>query len=182
MRTRDADGTRKRILAAATEDFAEHGIAGARVDRIAARAEVAKAQIYAYYGDKLALFRAVFNQNAAVLVEATPFTPDDLPGYAVGLYNGTMDRPDLIRLLTWARLEGVPPNLDDDAWQEKLDQVAAAQTAGVVTPDISPANILAMLAGVALSWSAVAPMVLPPSADDEHRAALRLVIERSFHA
>jgi AcrR family transcriptional regulator len=186
MRTRDADATRKRILTAATEEFAQHGIAGARVDRIAGRAEVAKAQIYAYYGDKLALFRAVFNQNAALLVEATPFTPNDLPGYAVGLYNGTLDRPDLVRLMAWARLEGVQPDLDDDGWQQKLDQLAAAQTAGTVTTEITPANILAMLASIALSWSSAAPLPLPPapseSVHEERRSALRLAVAGAFKA
>ena len=34
---RDPDRTRRRILEAATDDFARHGLGGARVDRIAAR-------------------------------------------------------------------------------------------------------------------------------------------------
>ena len=35
---RDAEATKARILEAATAEFAAHGIAGARVDRIAASA------------------------------------------------------------------------------------------------------------------------------------------------
>ncbi|HEX9554719.1 MAG TPA: TetR family transcriptional regulator, partial [Streptosporangiaceae bacterium] len=44
---RNAEDTKKRILAAATEEFTEHGIAGARVDRIAAAANSNKAMLYA---------------------------------------------------------------------------------------------------------------------------------------
>ena len=46
---RDAQDTKRRILAAATEEFTKHGIAGARVDRIAAAANSNKAMLYAYF-------------------------------------------------------------------------------------------------------------------------------------
>jgi TetR/AcrR family transcriptional regulator len=64
-RTHDADITREMLLRAATTAFAEHGFAGARVDDIAARAGVNKALIYAYYGDKEGLYRAVLSSRLA---------------------------------------------------------------------------------------------------------------------
>ncbi|QTR02277.1 helix-turn-helix transcriptional regulator, partial [Saccharothrix algeriensis] len=82
---RDADATRQRLLDAALAEFAEHGIAGARVDRIAAQAESNKAQIYHYFGGKAQLFDAVYGSIVRRVVEATPITTDDLPGYAAGL-------------------------------------------------------------------------------------------------
>ena len=57
--TRDRDRTRAAILAAATEEFAAHGLGGARVDRIAARARTNKRMLYYYFGDKEALYLAV---------------------------------------------------------------------------------------------------------------------------
>lgn len=59
QRTRDPRATQARILAAAKAEFAEHGLAGARVDRIAARADANKRMIYHYFGNKDALFQAV---------------------------------------------------------------------------------------------------------------------------
>jgi AcrR family transcriptional regulator len=56
---RDAEASRARILAAATAEFARHGLSGARVDRIAARAKANKRMLYYYYGGKEALFLAV---------------------------------------------------------------------------------------------------------------------------
>mgnify|MGYP000517625127 CR=1 FL=1 len=50
MIPRDAEATRARLIAAATEEFARHGVAGARVDRIADQARTNKAQIYHYFG------------------------------------------------------------------------------------------------------------------------------------
>ncbi len=56
--TRDPDGTARAILAAATEEFAEKGIAGARVDAIAARAGINKRMLYHYFGSKEGLYLA----------------------------------------------------------------------------------------------------------------------------
>ena len=48
-----------KLLAAARREFADHGLAGARVDEIAARAGVNKQLVYHYFGDKDALYLAV---------------------------------------------------------------------------------------------------------------------------
>lgn len=56
---RDRGDNRAGILAAATAEFARHGLAGARVDRIAAAAGTNKRMLYYYFGNKEALFSAV---------------------------------------------------------------------------------------------------------------------------
>jgi AcrR family transcriptional regulator len=56
---RDAEQTRKRILAAATAEFARKGLGGARVDEIALRSKSNKRMIYHYFGSKEELFTAV---------------------------------------------------------------------------------------------------------------------------
>lgn len=61
--TRDAKRTEASILAAATEEFARHGLGGARVDRIAELARSNKRMLYYYFGSKDALFLAVL-ENA----------------------------------------------------------------------------------------------------------------------
>lgn len=56
---RDAELTRKRILDAATVEFARKGFGGARVDEIALRSKSNKRMIYHYFGSKEVLFSAV---------------------------------------------------------------------------------------------------------------------------
>src|SRR5437870_678418 len=56
---RDPAATRKKLLMAARREFAASGLAGARVDEIAARAGVNKQLVYHYFGDKDALYLAV---------------------------------------------------------------------------------------------------------------------------
>ena len=60
---RDAERTRQAILDAATAEFAEHGLAGARVDRIAEDAGANKRMIYYYFASKEDLYLAVL-ENA----------------------------------------------------------------------------------------------------------------------
>jgi AcrR family transcriptional regulator len=63
--TRDAARTRAAILDAATQEFARHGLSGARVDRIAIKADINKRMLYHYFGAKEALFLAVLEATYA---------------------------------------------------------------------------------------------------------------------
>ncbi|MBL1114631.1 TetR family transcriptional regulator [Streptomyces sp. 110] len=205
MSPRKSDATRRRLLDAATADFAAHGIAGARVDRIAAAAGVNKAQLYAYFGDKLGLFGAVFRLHADAVVDAVPFTADDLPQYAVRLYETAVERPELIRLATWAKLEGVvTDNLvtgslatgslatDDLATESsavtvKLQAIAEAQRAGRVTASIDPQDVLALVLAMALTWSAAGLSATaapddPPKAHTRRKRALSQAVSGAFGA
>ncbi|MEU0838402.1 TetR family transcriptional regulator [Streptomyces sp. NPDC005962] len=183
-----ADATRRRLLDAATEDFAAHGIAGARVDRIAAAAGVNKAQLYAYFGDKLGLFEAVFRLHADAVADAVPFTATDLAGYAVRLYDAFLARPDLVRLVTWAKLEGIHTGSlapEAPAVAAKLRAVSEAQRQGRVSASTEPHDILALVNAMALTWSAAGPSTTAtrddrPEEHDRRRRALSEAVRRSF--
>jgi AcrR family transcriptional regulator len=56
---RDPEGMRLRILEAAKQEFAANGFAGARVDRIAAKAGANKRMLYYHVGNKEDLYLAV---------------------------------------------------------------------------------------------------------------------------
>src|SRR6201996_3195986 len=56
---RDPEGMRLRILDAAKQEFAAHGLAGARVDRIAAKAGANKRMLYYHVGKKEQLYLTV---------------------------------------------------------------------------------------------------------------------------
>lgn len=80
VRKRDADATRARILAAATQEFARHGLAGARGDRIARAARASERMVYYYFGSKEGLYRAVLEAAYLSLQQAErSVNLDDLP-------------------------------------------------------------------------------------------------------
>ncbi|MEV6298981.1 TetR/AcrR family transcriptional regulator [Actinoplanes sp. NPDC051861] len=61
-RRRDAERTRAEIVWVATDEFAERGYSGARVDEIAARTRTTKRMIYYYFGGKEGLYLAVLER------------------------------------------------------------------------------------------------------------------------
>ncbi|WP_131739324.1 TetR family transcriptional regulator [Actinomadura roseirufa] len=168
----DSAATKERILTAAAAEFAEHGVAGARVDRIAASARANKRAIYDYFGDKGALFAAVLERLMTELAEAVPPEGRDLGGYAERLFDYHRAHPEALRLLLWEALElGDSPVPDEAArtahYQEKVD---AAGTAG------DPRALTFFTLGL-VGWSLAMPqlrrMILGPDyTEDRLRGAV----------
>ena len=101
----DAEDTRRRIFAAAAAEFAGHGLAGARVDRIAAAAGANKQAIYLYYGSKEKLFAAVLRAKLEEVRDSVTIDPDAVAESAGQLFDWYSEHPELIRLLLWEALE-----------------------------------------------------------------------------
>ncbi|WP_093614625.1 TetR/AcrR family transcriptional regulator [Actinoplanes philippinensis] len=74
-RRRDAERTRTELLDVATEEFADRGYSGARVDEIAARTRTTKRMIYYYFGGKEQLYLAVL-ERAYAEIRAAERTAD----------------------------------------------------------------------------------------------------------
>jgi AcrR family transcriptional regulator len=145
---RDREATKAKLLEAALTEFATHGIAGARVDRIAAEAGCNKAMIYAYFGSKEGLFDEVLKIQLARVIEAVPITPDDLPGYAGRLFDTYQRQPELLRLAGYHRLENgfeAINKAEADAHAEKTAAVAEAQRDGLLPTDFEAEELLALV-------------------------------------
>jgi AcrR family transcriptional regulator len=176
---RDADATKKRLLDAAGAEFAAHGIAGARVDRIAAAANANKSLIYAYFGSKDGLFDAVFEAMVVGTVDEAPIDADDLPGFAGRIFDHRLKRPEVLRLVSWDRLErdsaGYDGKIVRDAQAKKVKAIAAAQKAGKVSTDLSAAALLEFI--IALSQT---ELDLKPGSKSAaaHRARIVAAVER----
>lgn len=157
----DSDATRRRLLDAATEEFATHGIAGARVDRIAAAAKSNKAQIYHYFGSKDGLFDAVFNAMCVETVREVPIDPAELPEYAGRLFDSYERRPYVQRLATWYRLERAgstdPLELVLASNKEKVAAIAALQKAGGLPTRYSAVDLLGLVLHLSSLWTAQVP-------------------------
>jgi AcrR family transcriptional regulator len=105
-RGRDADRSRDTILAAARDEFAEHGLGGARVERIAERAALNKRLIYYYFENKDALFSAVLEHTYLDIREAekrlhlTDLTPAEAVRKLTEFtWNYYLEHPEFLTLL-----------------------------------------------------------------------------------
>jgi AcrR family transcriptional regulator len=160
MVTYDAQATRRRLLDAAYSEFAQYGIAGARVDRIAEAADSNKAQIYHYFGGKAQLFDAACEQAILQMEAEVPFDPYDLPGYAARLVRLHERRPEIMRLCTWQRLEraDADPSPAGVAYaRTEIDAIAQAQKNGDLPAYFHPGFLLGLVLHVATGWVSVSP-------------------------
>ncbi len=104
----------RRILEAAEKEFDRHGFGGARMQRIADRAGLPKANIHYYFRNKLALYRAVLDGVVAMWNEAFDrISADDDPAEALAAYiRAKMDysrtRPAAARIFTGEIMRGAP--------------------------------------------------------------------------
>ncbi len=173
--SRDSERTKQLLLAAALDEFSAYGIAGARVDRIAAQAGCNKALIYAYFTNKEGLFDAVAAEQIRLTLDEAPIDADDLPGYAVALFDWHLARPELLRLSLWHQLErgaDVPPALRE-ANQRKIAAIADAQRRGTVNDEIGAAELLAVLVAISLAGLVEGTAAdVPADARDRQRQAV----------
>ena len=185
--TARGEATRQRILDVATREFAEHGIAGARIERVVAAAQTNKAQLYAYFGNKEGLFDAIFFGSLERIVNVVPIDATDLADWAVRLYDEYLARPDLIRLATWARLERRPTGhlvADVDRLDAtKLQSIADAQAAGLVRAG-DPFDVMAMVIAMSMAWSPVSNVYAasadePAEVHERRREFLRDTVRRA---
>lgn len=79
---RDPEERRRRVLAAAVEEFARSSYAGASTNRIAQRARVAKGLIFHHFGSKAGLYLAAVGdaatQMSTAFLQDLPPPPADL--------------------------------------------------------------------------------------------------------
>ena len=145
---RDAEATRERILAAATVEFAAHGFAGGRVERIAAQAQSNVRMIYAYYGSKSGLFDATVTEALRRMAESVPPRPEDLAGWAGDVFDHHQRFPDVLRLSMWAQLERPEATAEpSDVYRNKALAVAAA-----AARPLSAVDVLVFTYAIAQAW------------------------------
>jgi AcrR family transcriptional regulator len=141
MAPRDAEATREKILAAALAEFSEKGIAGARVDAIAARAQVNKRMLYYYFGSKDELFQEILQRR---LVDR----PIHAGFSSLGERQREIERDDdYVRLVMWEALQtpaDEPANAESrrELFESLIDIVVGRQRDGVLPDDLDPAQVV----------------------------------------
>ena len=110
-RQRDSQKSREDILNAAEQEFADKGIFGARIDEIAARADINKRMIYEYYGNKEELYKAVLAavyqrlSRMEVGLLSTELPSTEAIKKIISLYFDFLrDNPTYVSLILWENL------------------------------------------------------------------------------
>jgi AcrR family transcriptional regulator len=160
---RDPEGTRRRILLAAAEEFANGGLFGARVDQIARRAETNERMLYYYFGSKEQLFTAVLEHAFTALNEAerTLDLADLAPVEAMTrlahfVWDYYRDHPDFLRLINNENLHEARYIQKSTRIREMISPIVATlgtilargESAGLFRANIDPLRLYVTLSGM----------------------------------
>ncbi len=160
---RDPEGTRRRILLAAAEEFANGGLFGARVDQIARRAETNERMLYYYFGSKEQLFTAVLEHAFCALNEAERAL--DLAGLAPVeamtrlahfVWDYYRDHPDFLRLINNENLHEARYMQKSTRIREMISPIVATlgailtrgESAGLFRSNVDPLCLYVTLSGM----------------------------------
>ena len=143
---RNPELTRERILAAALEEFAAHGFAGARVDRIARRAAANKRMLYHYFGDKNALFRAILRRKLAERRAWGAGMSSDPSVRLPFWFTSACQDADWVRLLEWEALQSDGKKLIDGrqrllVTRDWLKRLRRRQASGELSAEFDPRHL-----------------------------------------
>ncbi len=162
---RDSELTRKLILDAAERLFSERGFAGTSVRDISDASGVSQALIHHHFGSKKMLYHEVKKRaierfwerwaHRKTAEDEQKLQPDKFLSEGIETFFWFVrDNENIIRLSIWACLEG-----DTDLWpgeKESIEilaqEVARAQEAKVINPDIDPRMFTLMIEAVTIFW------------------------------
>uniref|UniRef100_UPI001111B4F2 TetR family transcriptional regulator n=1 Tax=Nesterenkonia sp. F TaxID=795955 RepID=UPI001111B4F2 len=145
---RDAEATKERLLEAAIMEFAAHGLAGGRAERIASQAQCNVRMIYAYYVGKSGLLDAALAQALRHMAESVPPRSKDLAGWAGDVFDHHQRFPEVLRLSMWAQLERPEAAATlSEAYRSRTLAVATA-----AAHPLSAIDVLVFIYALAQAW------------------------------
>ncbi|MFC4224809.1 TetR/AcrR family transcriptional regulator [Lysinibacter cavernae] len=159
-RRRDAERTQADILRVATQEFADVGFAGARVDEIAKKTQTAKRMIYYYFGSKEGLYLRVMEiayetvRNGERDLDMSDLPPaDGLRKLAEFTYDHHTSHRDFIRLVSIENIHRAEhiansetiPDLNQVAVETLSDLLTRGQRAGIFRSDLDALDVHMMI-------------------------------------
>jgi AcrR family transcriptional regulator len=126
------------ILEVATREFAAHGLAGARIEKIQQQTRTSKRMIYYHFGSKEGLYRAVIERAFETAREVDKdFDPQQgtpeqaLKQIANNAFEAFTQNPSFVRLLTFENLAGAP-YIRQSQHASRLNRMAMADLESVL--------------------------------------------------
>lgn len=175
----DTERTKRLLLEAGVTEFSSYGLAGARVDRIAANAGVNKERIYQYFGKKEAFFSAVLEREVETSLAAVAVSgrgPSAIADYAGRRFDYQLAHPAFTRLLFWEGLELETSVSEDSRREHARALVASARRAIPELSEICAQELLITVITLVDGWVALQTtdrQFTSPSPDSRERNSRR---------
>lgn len=158
---RDSQASRKAILDAAEQLFAEKGFSGASMRHIAGASGKSQSLIHHHFGSKKDLWDAVKQRFGVTFAEALLplLRSGDMDSRFIRSWTKRYlrfwsENPNLRRIMLWRQLEGdlEPWEGINDLYRESVDKVKRSQKKGLVRRDLRPGHLISILTGAHLFW------------------------------
>ena len=167
---------------AARAEFAEHGYAGARTDRIVRAAGVSKQLLFYYYGSKAGLYQAVVEEAQASLSTPTSVERvrssgrERLRQELHRLFDSLAVDPDVAKLVLQAETPAAgPASAAATIAKGMIDQLQAVITEGQGTghfrDDVDPATVARQSVVLILGYLAIEHALQPDGRSEASRSA-----------
>ena len=172
--------SREKLLVAATELFAERGVAATGVDAVCRRAGVVKSALYWHFRSKQGLVAAVIERAGAdwleeirTSVEQVGEPLERLDRFVAGLRRLVEERPQLLRLLLAASVESVEVGAETqealrNVFARSRDAIEQGITDALGTALPKPERVAFLAIGMLIAI-AVGVMLLPEEVGTEER-------------
>ena len=189
--------TRRTILLAAQEVFAERGFAGARMDDVAERVGIRRASLVHHFPDKQALYVAALGEMFDGLLEgyrdalAGPGPLSERLLRCLDVWAARVEeRPALLPISLWEMARATPTEavplatLVQPIVTVLADAVRLGQREGVFRDDVDPVGLIMSVAGttafLGLRTNLLGPSIAAPMAPGALRKELRTWFARSL--
>jgi AcrR family transcriptional regulator len=188
-----ADATTDAIVEAAAIEFARHGYAGARIERIAQLAGVSKERLYHYVGNKERLYDLILQEAVEQISAAEPFVADRLGSYVEAMLDfHESTHQQLVDILLAERqgphARGPLPGEEFRLrhYAARVAALRAAQRDGRVRDDVDPRVILYAVLALVITLRALPQLTdlilranpeRPPMTEGEFHADLTRLID-----
>ena len=156
LKGRDSQRTRTAVMSAAEQLFSEGGFAGTSMRDLAEASGVSQPLIHHHFGTKRELYDAV-KRHAMERFRSILLGSGTAPGLEQGLralFRFFDENPRLLRLLSWARLEG-----DVELWPGEVQMMevfrdlgANSQDRGEMRADVDPMMFVTIVVNVVTAW------------------------------
>ncbi len=180
----DSKGTprRDRILSAAVREFAHNGLAGARIEKIAAAARVNKQLLFHYFGSKAGLHRAALESILVPPSSGRSGSPAErLRQFAAQLSATVQVHPALLSLLA-AKAPDEGSSSLVKGWQQRAlaqarDILEDGQRSGHVRDDVDVGAVSEVIVGASLGRVAASDQMTAGRSEQYVETLLKMTVD-----
>lgn len=164
-RKRDPEGTKARILSAATEMFTRCGLNGTSLDDISREAGVNRGLIYHYFKTKEFLFDQVLARPLADYVQShieflqhREVGPDTLREATRGFFYFLKEHPEMVRLIAWTlAMRRISADLAQlhftrALYERAVGKIEDAKERGAIRKGVDAQHLLITIIDLCVSW------------------------------